>query len=194
MYEIDFLRAGDGNADAICFRYGDDDRGYWLHIIDGGFIDTADLMIAHIEEHYGKHYKISNMVLSHADNDHACGLIGVLKRFDVNGAIYMNRPWQFARQILPAYPGYTEERLVKEIKEKHSYLVEIEEIAARKGIDVRDVFQGTIIGPFTVLAPFRDRYIRTRSPTSRKRPSRSIASPPPPKRSSARRLKRSPSG
>ncbi|MBM7488097.1 beta-lactamase superfamily II metal-dependent hydrolase [Bradyrhizobium sp. USDA 3686] len=161
MYEIDFLRAGDGNADAICFRYGDDQRGYWLHVVDGGFKDTADLMIAHIGEHYGKNYKISNMVLSHADNDHATGLIGVLNHFDVNGAIYMNRPWHFARQILPAYPGYTEGRLVREIKDKHEYLVQIEEIAAKKNIEVRDVFQGTNIGPFTVLAPFRDRYIRT---------------------------------
>jgi beta-lactamase superfamily II metal-dependent hydrolase len=73
----------------------------------------------------------------------------------------MNRPWLFARQILPAYPGYTEARLVKEIRDAHPYLVEMEEIAERKGIEVRDVFQDAQIGPFTVLAPHRDRYIRT---------------------------------
>src|SRR5437870_1724059 len=83
MFEVDFLRAGDSNGD------GDDQTGHWLHVTDGGFVDTADLMIAHIEKHYCQHYKISHMVLSHADNDHACGLIGVLKRFDINGAIWI---------------------------------------------------------------------------------------------------------
>lgn len=161
MYEVDFLPVGDGNGDAICVRYGDDQRGYWLHVVDGGFTDTADTIIAHIEKHYGKGYRISNVVLSHADNDHACGLIGVLKHFDVNGAIWMNRPWRWAQHILSAYPGYTVEKLVKEMRDKHPYLVEMENIAAQKGITINDVFQGTDIGPFKVLAPHINRYVRT---------------------------------
>jgi hypothetical protein len=101
------------------------------------------------------------MVLSHADNDHACGLIGILKHFEVNGAIWMNRPWQWAQHILPAYPGYTLEKLVKEMRDKHQYLVEIEKIAASRDITINDVFQGTDIGPFKVLAPHVNRYVRT---------------------------------
>jgi beta-lactamase superfamily II metal-dependent hydrolase len=161
MYEVDFLPIGDGNGDAICVRYGNDQTGYWLHVVDGGFTDTSDTIISHIETHYQKGHKIAHMVLSHADNDHACGLIGVLNHFEVNGAIWMNRPWRFAQQVLSAYPGYTVDRLVKEMRDKHSYLVEIENIAAGRGIQVNDVFQGADIGPFKVLAPHRDRYIRT---------------------------------
>jgi ribonuclease BN (tRNA processing enzyme) len=161
MYEVDFLPVGDGNGDAICVRYGNDQTGYWLHVIDGGFTDTSDTIISHIETHYGAHFNIDHMVLSHADNDHACGLIGLLKRFKIRGAIWMNRPWRFAQQVLPAYPGYTVERLVKEMREKHPYLVEIEKIAASSGIQINDVFQGSAIGPFKVLAPHQNRYIRT---------------------------------
>jgi glyoxylase-like metal-dependent hydrolase (beta-lactamase superfamily II) len=126
MYEVDFLRPGDGNGDAICIRYGSEQQGgYWLHVVDGGFSGTADTVIAHIEEHYGKHYHINHMVLSHADNDHASGLIGILKRFDVNGAIWMNRPWRFAAQALPAFHGnYTVDGLVKKMRDTHPYLVE----------------------------------------------------------------------
>jgi len=161
MYEVDFLPVGDGNGDAICVRYGNDDTGYWLHVIDGGFTDTSETMIRHIEEHYGKHYRISHMVLSHADNDHACGLIGVLKRFEITGAIWMNRPWRWAQFVLPAYPGYSMDRLVREMREKHPYLVEIERIAAARNIQINDVFQGVDIGPFKVLAPERVRYVRS---------------------------------
>lgn len=129
--------------------------------MDGGFTDTSDTIINHIETHYQKGHKIAHMVLSHADNDHACGLIGVLKHFEVNGAIWMNRPWLYAQQLLPAYPDHTLDRLVKEMREKHQYLVEIEKIAASRDIKINDVFQGTDIGPFKILAPRRDRYIRS---------------------------------
>ena len=161
MYEVDFLPVGDGNADAICVRYGNDQTGYWLHVIDGGFIDTSDTIISHIETHYGRHFNIDHMVLTHADNDHACGLIGLLNRFEIRGAIWMNRPWRFAQHVLPAYPGYTLDRLVKEIREKHPHLVEIERISASRNITINDAFQGTDIGPFKVLAPNPQRYIRS---------------------------------
>jgi hypothetical protein len=161
MYEVDFLPVGDGNGDAICVRYGNDQTGYWLHVIDGGFTDTSDTIIKHIETHYGSHYKITHMVLSHADNDHACGLIGVLKRFEIAGAIWMNRPWLYAQQVLSAYPGYTLDRLVREMRDKHSYLVEIEKIAQSRGTKINEVFQGADIGPFKVLAPHPQRYIGT---------------------------------
>jgi beta-lactamase superfamily II metal-dependent hydrolase len=39
--------------------------------------------------------------------------------------------------------------------------VEIEKIAASRGTPIYDVFRGADIGPFKVLAPHQDRYIRT---------------------------------
>src|ERR1051325_7823340 len=71
MYEIDFLRGGTSNGDAICIRHGRPQPGYYLHIVDGGFRDTAQMMIDHIETNYGEHYFIHHMVVSHADGDHA---------------------------------------------------------------------------------------------------------------------------
>lgn len=46
------------------------------------------------------------------------------------------------------------------MKERHEYLVRLEELAARQGTIIREVFQGAQIGPFTVLAPSRERYVR----------------------------------
>ena len=48
-YEIDFLRAGDSNGDAIVVKWGDTKDGdYYLNIIDGGITDTGDQVIEHI--------------------------------------------------------------------------------------------------------------------------------------------------
>jgi beta-lactamase superfamily II metal-dependent hydrolase len=159
MFEIDFLPVGTGNGDAICIRYGNDETGYYLHVVDGGYTDTADTIIDHIETYYGKHYFIHHMVLSHADNDHAMGLIAVLQRFKVLN-LWMNRPWLYAAEILQHFHGnYTLDGLIQRIRDMHPYLVELEEIAKTKGTIVRNVFQGDIIGPFRVLAPSRERYI-----------------------------------
>jgi beta-lactamase superfamily II metal-dependent hydrolase len=159
MHEIDFLPVGNSNGDAICIRYGNDTDGYFLHVVDGGFTDTADTIIKHIEKNYGTHYFIHHMVLSHADNDHATGLVGVLKHFKVVN-LWMNRPWLYAADILPHMHGkYELPGLIKKIRDMHPYLVELEDIATSKGTVIHDVFQGDLIGPFTVLAPSRGRYI-----------------------------------
>ncbi len=99
------------------------------------------------------------MVLSHADNDHAVGLIDVLEHFDV-GAIWMNKPWLYAAEVLDHFHGnYTLEGLIARMKELHPYLIEIEQIAERKGVPIYAAFQGTNIGAFHVLAPSRARYV-----------------------------------
>jgi len=158
-YEIDFLPVGDSNGDAICVRYGRSDS-FYIHVIDGAFKDTGDDIIKHVETHYGKDVFINDMVLSHACNDHAPGLIRVLEHFDVQ-ALWMNRPWLYAQETLPSFHGaYTLQGLIKAMKDKHPYLVELEELAAKKGTPVYEVFQGSKIGDFIVLAPSRDRYIR----------------------------------
>lgn len=99
------------------------------------------------------------MVLTHADNDHACGLIGVLKQFEVKH-LWMNRPWLYAKETLQHFHGnFTLQGLVDDMKDRHPYLVELEALATSKGTQVHEVFQGAVIGSFTVLAPSRERYI-----------------------------------
>ena len=69
-YEIDFLRAGDSNGDAIVVKWGDTkDGNFYLNVIDGGFTDTGDQIIEHIKRYYAKNAVIANVVLTHADND-----------------------------------------------------------------------------------------------------------------------------
>lgn len=159
-YEIDFLPVGEGSGDAIVIRYGNESDGYWLHVVDGGRAQTAETIVNHIETFYPA-YRINHMVLSHADDDHACGLIGVMERFVVDN-LWMNRPWLYADQVLHHFHGnFTLQGLIDDIKERHPYLVELERKASEKGTRIHEVFQGARIGAFSVLAPTRDRYIES---------------------------------
>lgn len=157
-FEVDFLPVGDSYGDAIVIRYGEESHGYYLHIVDGGHSDTVDTIIRHIETFYPGYY-INHMVVSHADNDHASGLVGVFERFEVQH-LWMNRPWLYAEEILPHFHGnFTLQGLIDDIKGRHPYLVELERLANAQGTQIHEVFQGAQIGAFTVLAPSRERYI-----------------------------------
>jgi beta-lactamase superfamily II metal-dependent hydrolase len=162
-YEIDFLRAGNSNGDAIIVKWGDTkDGSFNLNLIDGGFTDTGDQIITHIKQHFAEKAKIADVVLSHADNDHATGLIKVLECEDFTiSNLWMNRPWDYVDEVIDSFHGaYTREGLIKKMREMHPYLVEMEKVAAKRGITVRAPLQGAKIGPFTVLAPSRARYVQ----------------------------------
>lgn len=159
-YEVDFLPVGEGSGDAIVIRYGDDTKGYYLHVVDGGRTETAETIINHINKFYPGYY-IDHMVLSHADDDHATGLVGVMEKIKVEN-LWMNRPWLYAADILYHFHGnFTLQGLIDDIKKRHPYLVELERLAIQKGTHIHEVFQGMKIGAFTVLAPTRERYVNS---------------------------------
>jgi len=162
-YEIDFLRPGDSNGDAICIRYETEPGYFRVHVVDGGFVDTGDKIIEHIDKYYQPHADkkivINHMVLSHADNDHAGGLLKVMEEYEV-GTLWMNRPWLYAQEVIDSFHGnFTDDGLIERIREMNAQSVALEELAARKGTKVEPAFQGTQIGSFTVLAPTQQRYI-----------------------------------
>ncbi|MCC0036379.1 MAG: MBL fold metallo-hydrolase [Hoeflea sp.] len=178
-YEIDFLPVGGSNGDAICVRHGNALIGHTIYVVDGGYAPTGQAIIDHLQAFYGAPTFIDHVVLSHADNDHAAGLISVVEHFDV-GTLWMNRPWRFAAEILGAFHGsYTVEGLAKTIRDGYPLLAKLEELANSKGIPINDVFTYTQIGAFTVMAPTRERYLELipqfdHTPTSYVKPVKGI--------------------
>lgn len=159
-FEIDFLRAGDSNGDAITMRYWSPRYQRWkIHVVDGGFVDTGDLLVAHIRKNYGNPTYIDHVVLTHADNDHAAGLIKIFENFRV-GVLWMDRPWEYAGETIRSFHGnWTLAGLVDDIKSKHPFLVELEAAAKQNGTPILSPHQGSEIGDFVVLAPRRDRSV-----------------------------------
>lgn len=160
-FEIDFLPVGETSCsgDAICVRYGSPETGYTINVIDGGYASTTETIITHLNSHYGRPARIHNVILTHADRDHAAGLIGILEQYEV-GALWMNRPWLYAEQVIHHFHGnWTVPGLVSHLRDEFDKLVELESIALQKGIPIYEPFQGAVVGQFVVLAPSKERYI-----------------------------------
>lgn len=161
FFEIDFLEAGNsGSGDAISLRYSDDNDSEYIHVIDGGYTDDGEKLVSHIKKYYGNPSFIDHVVLTHPDNDHAAGLKKVLEDFEI-GILWMNRPWNHIQTLLPLFEyEYTDTGLTQRLKKDFPYTAELEKLALEKGIEIRDAFQGSKIGEFTILAPSQERYIK----------------------------------
>jgi hypothetical protein len=159
FFEIDFLPVETKKSgDAIALRYSIDGQTF-IHVTDGGFSQTGDALCAHIEKYYDNPTYIHNVILTHSDLDHAKGLGSVLNNFVV-GALWMNRPWIHAAELLGRFARYTTfEGLEKALRDCYPHLDELEQIAIKNGIPIYSVFQGQQIGAFHVLSPSRDMYL-----------------------------------
>jgi hypothetical protein len=158
-YEIDFMAVEAAKSgDAIPIRY-ELNGVTTIHVVDGGFADTGDSVVKHINEYYGKPTCLQRVIVTHPDGDHACGLQKVLEQFEVK-ELWMLRPWLYAAEILDRFERFTSaENLAKRLKECYPYIASLEEIAERRRIPIFEPFQGAKLGPFTVLAPTRARYL-----------------------------------
>jgi beta-lactamase superfamily II metal-dependent hydrolase len=159
FFEIDFLDVeSDKSGDAIAVRYeiGGETA---IHVVDGGFQDTGDTLVAHIRKYYGSPKRVHHVVATHPDGDHAGGLRKVLEEFEI-GALWMLRPWLYAGEIIDRFENFTSvENLKKRLKEIYPNIAALEEIALEKKIPIHEPFQGASIGAFTVMAPTKKRYL-----------------------------------
>ena len=159
FFEIDFLDVGSSKSgDAIPLRYsiGGVKR---VHVTDGGFQDTGDIVVDHIKKYYDDPSTIDAVVASHSDGDHTSGLGKVLEAFSVS-ELWMLRPWLYADELIERFTRYSNVgNLVRRLKEIYPNIAELEEIAEEKEIPIFAPFQGAKIGEFTVLAPSKERYL-----------------------------------
>jgi hypothetical protein len=86
----------------------------------------------------------------------------------------MLRPWDYASELLPHFYQFQSiESLRRRLQDDFPNIVALDEIATRRGIPVKEPFQGARVGAFTVLAPSRPRYLQLivdadRTPSTRK--------------------------
>ncbi len=159
FFEIDFLDVeAKKSGDAISIRYNIDEIDY-IHVVDGGFQDTGQKIVDHIEKYYSSPTHIDHVVATHPDGDHTAGLSTVLEKFDV-GALWMLLPWDYADEIIDRFSRFTNiDNLKNRLREVYPNIATLEDIANDKGIPIFEPFQGEQIGEFTVLAPTKERYL-----------------------------------
>ena len=159
FFEIDFLDVeSQKSGDAIPLRYSVNGTKR-IHITDGGFQDTGDNIIDHINKYYGCPRRIDAVIVSHPDGDHAGGLRKILETFEVS-ELWMLRPWLYADELIGQFSRFTNiDNLVRRLKDIYSNIAVLEEIAVSKNIPIYEPFQNAKIGEFTVLAPTKRRYL-----------------------------------
>jgi beta-lactamase superfamily II metal-dependent hydrolase len=156
---LDFLDVeAKSSGDAICVRYELNGQSF-IHVVDGGYQSTGQTVVDFINKYYGNPERIDHVVATHNDGDHAGGLQTVLEEFDI-GALWMLRPWIYAKELLPRFKRFTTvDGLEKALREAYPNLVALEDIANRRRVPIYEAFQGTNIGAFHVMTPSRSRFL-----------------------------------
>jgi beta-lactamase superfamily II metal-dependent hydrolase len=163
-YEIDFLAVGNGerSGDAIALRFGNL-KGLraeqFVVVIDGGTKASGDRLVELIRGTYATD-KVDLVISTHPDGDHASGLSVVLEELEVS-ELWMHQPWNHSAEICEMFHDgrITDESLDERIREALEHANELEGIAEKKGIPIREPFTGVTAGRFLkVLGPSRDYY------------------------------------
>ncbi|TRN14319.1 competence protein ComEC [Vibrio fluvialis] len=159
FFEIDFLDVqSKKSGDAIPIRYSSNGK-IKIHVTDGGFQDTGDLVINHINKYYNKPEYIDAVIVTHPDGDHAGGLRKLFDQYEI-GTLWMLRPWLYADELINRFSRFTSsENLAKRLREIYPNIAALEDLAVENGVDILEPFQGAKIGDFNVLAPSKSRYL-----------------------------------
>jgi beta-lactamase superfamily II metal-dependent hydrolase len=161
-YEIEFFAVGEGSraGDAIIVRYGEINN-YKLMLIDGGTAETGEKLVAHLRHHFGSSVSLEHVVLTHSDIDHASGLREVLREIPTAN-VWLHIPWLLSSEAINLFAKktWTKDTLSAAIRKEYDIIVEIVDLAvAAPETKMFYPFQGSKIGPFTVLSPSRQTYL-----------------------------------
>ncbi|MCK4820655.1 MBL fold metallo-hydrolase [bacterium] len=158
-FEVDFLNVGNGESgDSIPIRYSIANN-IRIHVVDGGFQETGEKLVEHINKYYDSPTHIDAVIVTHPDGDHAGGLRTLFENFEIN-ELWMLRPWSYADELIDRFSRFTSvENLKKRFKELYPNIAKLEELAEENDVSIFEPFQGNQIGDFSVLAPSKDRYL-----------------------------------
>ena len=170
-YEIDFLALGSEtkSGDAICFRFGQllgliqEQR---VVVVDGGFNDDGKNVVNHIRHYYRNIFTAGNpaidlLISTHPDGDHIGGLQYILDNVTVR-ELWIHQPWRHATSIHKYINDdrYTHRGTKTRLQKELDCAYDLVQLARRKGVTVREPFQGLtgLGGVVTVLGPTREFY------------------------------------
>jgi beta-lactamase superfamily II metal-dependent hydrolase len=165
---------GERAGDAISVRYSAPE-GYKVIIIDGGTEESGESVVEHVKTVYGKDTVVSDVINTHPDADHACGLRPILRQLPVE-RLWLHGVWHHATEITKFFGDarWTADGLERKIRGEYPVIGDLLDIAAERGIPAYEPFVGRKIGPFTVLSPTEQTYLRL-VPQFRKTPDANVA-------------------
>lgn len=159
-FEIDFQPVGDASraGDAIVIRYGFP-GDYRVMIVDGGTDSVGDDVVRLIKGTFGPYTVVSDVVSTHPDTDHSCGIRTIIRELPVE-RLWAHGLWHHATEMLDLFEGrWSADGLANSIRREYPVIEELFELAAERGTAIYEPFAGQTIGPFTVLSPSYPNYL-----------------------------------
>ncbi|MGO9267459.1 MAG: MBL fold metallo-hydrolase [Candidatus Binataceae bacterium] len=160
--EIEFRPVGEGSkaGDCLVIRHGTPQE-YWVTVVDGGTRDSGAALVDHLRALCGKDVKVADVIVTHADQDHASGIRDVLEGLKVYN-LWMHVPWLHAAEARPYFKDkrFTDAGLADKLRKEYDILNELFDLASARNVVVREPFRDAIIGPFRVLSPTSYSYVR----------------------------------
>ncbi len=163
-YEVDVRAVGQESksGDAIVLRYGDfsDRRRYRVVVIDGGFVESGEDLVNFIKTTYGTS-SVDLVISTHPDADHCSGLETLVEQLEV-GELWMHQPWNHVKEAcdILGYRGQARGRFDEQLELSLSDAADLETIAKKKGIPIREPFDGVRSqdGCIMILGPTEEYY------------------------------------
>jgi beta-lactamase superfamily II metal-dependent hydrolase len=163
--QVEFLAVGDeskgGDAIIICLGPSNGPRtDQTIIVVDGGYKQDGEKIIEMLAIWYGT-TSVDVVVSTHPDHDHIAGLFPILANLTV-GELWMHRPWLHSQEMASLRPQrFRSDRLSSYVEASLSQASDLEQLAAQRGIPVREPFTGvaTAGGAFRVLGPDPDFYV-----------------------------------
>jgi len=160
-FDVEFFPVGEGSraGDAIVVNYEVAPNDFRIMVVDGGTDSSGEAIVEHLRGLYGERVFISDVVSTHPDTDHSCGLRAVLRELPVQ-RLWVHGLWSHAGEIVGLFEDsrWTPDGLERVIKAEYPVIEELLSLAQAQGTEVKEPFVGDAIGPFTVLSPTRGTY------------------------------------
>ena len=162
-FEIEFLAVGEGSraGDCILIRYGHP-QAPRVMVIDGGTQDSGDALVELLQGLSGEAVPVvHDLLVSHPDADHASGALTILEATAVE-RVHVQVPWAHAPEVqrLVDDGRRTVQGIADRLREDCPFVADIVAEAQRRRLPIFEPFQGSSVGPFTVLSPPRAVYPR----------------------------------
>lgn len=170
LYELGFIGIpqASGDADTVCMRfYNEQLQRFAVGAYDGGIKQYGKALVKHMRQYYfpespkGVKPQVDFVICSHPDMDHVSGLCELFDHFQVK-ALYANRPWLYIDEIFDnvADNRYKKKNLEDHLREKNSFLDDLEKCALKVGTKIYNCFKGVkICDHLEILSPDKDFYL-----------------------------------
>lgn len=163
-YEIRFFQVGSASkgGDAILIRLLDEDQKPTIIVVDGGYKETGEKIIAYLKI---LNISVIDLVINtHPDIDHISGLIRLFEEESLTiKKLIMNRPWRDSNITADYFADsrITDTSVNKRMTEAFKYAYQLEQVAISKIGEnniIHPIVGNNYFGCLTILSPSKDLY------------------------------------